>query len=110
MLIGNLVVLCTAPYGTLLNLHFLCSMDIIVLILPYSGSRVDIEISCAVHFSHMGPYLNYNHTTSNLAIYPMKHLKLNCQGQVIIVIQVHDKLNEKLLISTCSFLWINESG
>ena len=60
MLIGDLVVLCTAPYGTLLNLHFLCSMDIIVLILPYSGSRVDIEISCAVHFYHMGPFLTYN--------------------------------------------------
>ena len=24
--------------------------------------------------------------------------------------QVHDKLHEKLFISTCSFLWINESG
>ena len=56
----------------------------------------------------------YNHATSNLAIYFHKTSQDKppeaYKRQSIIVIQVHDKLHEKLFISTCSFLCINESG
>ena len=52
---------------------------------------------------------NYNQATSiilpwNISIY-WKH-----KIESIISIQVHVKKHEKLFISTCSFLWINESG
>ena len=56
----------------------------------------------------------YNHATSILAIYFHEtfqdKLSEAVNRQSIIVIQVDDKLHEMLLISTCSFLWINESG
>ena len=51
----------------------------------------------------------YNHATSNLAInfHETSQDKLsealNRRRRSIIVIQVHDKLHEKLFISTCSF-------
>ena len=51
----------------------------------------------------------YNHTTSNLAIYAHEtardKLSEAWNRKSIIVIQVHDKLHEKVFISTCSFLW-----
>ena len=50
----------------------------------------------------------YNHTTSNLAIFSQEtsqdKLPEAYNRQSIIVIQVHDKLHEKLFISTYSFL------
>ena len=50
----------------------------------------------------------YNHATSNLAINSHEtsqdKLPKARNRQSIIVIQVHDKLHEKLLVSTCSFL------
>ena len=56
----------------------------------------------------------YNHAISNSAIYSHEKsqdkLPEASYRQSIIVTKVHDKLHEKLFISLCSFLWINESG
>ena len=55
----------------------------------------------------------YNHATSNLAMYShetsQNKLSEAWNRQSIIVIQVHDKLYEKLFISTCSILKVVEN-
>ena len=44
----------------------------------------------------------------------MKHLKISCQkhkiDSLLLSSRCIKKLHEKLFISTCSFLWINDSG
>ena len=56
----------------------------------------------------------YNHTATNLAIYSNEtsqdKLSEAYNRLPILVIEVPDKLHEKLFIFLCWFLWINESG
>ena len=56
----------------------------------------------------------YNHAASNLAMYSHETSQDKLQEaqnrQSIILTLVHDKLHEKLFISTCPFLRIYECG
>ena len=96
------IILCPSLFETLLIYHhYLLNVHHLSHMTPADNKVCD-------HFCYFGENKTNNQATNNLAIYfhqtSQDKLSEASNRQSFIVIQLHDKLHEKLFISTCSFL------